>query len=591
LSSIPEEVERAAAKWPEALAISHAGGDLTFRELNRVANRLARFLRAHGCSNEDLVGVALPRGPMQIASLLAILKANGAYVPLDVDYPTERLQHMIRDSALRLVVTDSATRGRLPLMTAKVVCIDQSDREISSFDSSNLEHRASGGDLAYCIYTSGSTGLPKGVLVPHRGVCEMAKALERLLEPQIPRKVLQFASLSFDVSVWEIFPTLLMGATLHILDRDPKRIPPASLISAAVQNGVDCITVPPSYLALAAPGETRPPRILIVAGEACPPYLVKTWAPLCRFINAYGPTETVGAVLAGDQDPAKDVTLGRPFPYVRTRVVDHHGELVKPGERGELYIGGPSVARGYLNRPALTAERFVPDPAGGSDSTAFYRTGDLVRTLDNGEMVFGGRIDSQVKVRGYRIELGEIEAVLARHPQVHEAVVVQGPTAPGDGRLVAFVRSEAQVASDSLMIHARSWLPSWMIPCHFGWVKTWPLTPNGKVDRLELSRRASLLTTTTEAIPSDRLDVAAVIRTTWIAVLGCPTIEPDEDFFDLGGHSLLAVEIAVRLHRLIGVEIPLDTFFTHPTLAEFTKCAVTIRDTSSVGNEPSHASL
>jgi len=425
-----------AAKTPDAIAVVFEDKRLSYRELERRSNQLANYLQRMGLGPEMIVGLCIERSIEMVVGLLGILKAGGAYLPLDPSYPQERLAFMLTDSQAPIVVTHSRVESTLPVSWARTVCLDLERSEIEAQPVDAPESEVGADNLAYVIYTSGSTGQPKGALLQHRGLCNLASAQVSGFEVLPNSRVLQFASLNFDASISEIAMAFCGGATLcltkDILSAD------TDLARILVDLQIDTVTLPPTVLPLLDGKDFPSLRTLVVAGEACSTELATYWMSRCRFINAYGPTEaTVCATFAAHTEIGKRLSIGRPISNAQAYVLDDMLAPVPVGVAGELYVGGVGLARGYLGRAGLTAERFVPSPY--RDGERLYRTGDLVRWRPDGELEFLGRIDQQVKLRGYRIELGEIEAALSRRPSVRQAVVVAREDAPGDERLVAYV--------------------------------------------------------------------------------------------------------------------------------------------------------
>jgi amino acid adenylation domain-containing protein len=433
-----QQVERS----PDAIALVFEDQQLTYQELNRWANQLARHLRNQGIGPEVMVGICMERSLEMVVGLLGILKAGGAYLPLDPMYPPERLAFMLEDTLVPLVLTQEKLVPMLLEQGIPLVCLDTGCPAIAPLRSEENPALQVGSDnLAYVIYTSGSTGTPKGVLLEHQGLCNLATAQIQIFGVQPASRILQFASLSFDASVSEIFMALLAGSTLVLATRD-SLLPGATLIELLRDQAITTVTLPPSVLAVLPLLELPALHTIIVAGEACSPELVAHWASGRRFFNAYGPTEaTVCATVAEVTYCDGKLPIGRAIANTQCLLLDAQLQPVPIGIPGELYIGGPGLARGYLNRPELTAERFIPNPFSDEPSSRLYKTGDLARYLSDGNIEFLGRIDQQVKIRGFRIELGEIEAVLSQHPDVRESVVMKREDAWGNQRLVAYIVS------------------------------------------------------------------------------------------------------------------------------------------------------
>ncbi|MEG4231276.1 amino acid adenylation domain-containing protein [Microcoleus sp. Pol11C3] len=432
-----EQVERS----PDAIALVFEDEQLTYQDLNQRANQLAHHLRNLGVGPEVLVGICVERSLEMVVGLLGILKAGGAYVPLDPAYPPERLVFMLEDAEVAVLLTQARLVESLPQHQARIVCLDTDWEIIERQSEENPGYSVTSKNLAYVIYTSGSTGRPKGVLVAHRGLCNLAKAQIKIFNVQPNSRVLQFASLSFDASIWEVIMALLARATLVMGTRD-SLLAGAPLIQLLRDFAIATVTLPPSVLAVLPADELPALRTIIVAGEDSSPDLVAKWAPGRRFFNAYGPTEsTVCATVAECTDSTKSPPIGRPIANTQVYILDIQKQLVPIGVPGELYIGGDGLARGYLNRPELTSDRFIPNPFSNESGSRLYKTGDLARYLPDGNIEFLGRIDHQVKIRGFRIELGEIEAVLSQHPDIQESLVINRDDSSGNQRLVAYITS------------------------------------------------------------------------------------------------------------------------------------------------------
>ena len=448
-TTLPELFEAQVAATPDAVALVFGDATLTYAQLNARANRLAHAFIHRGVGSEDIVALALPRGPELVTCLLAVLKAGAAYLPLDTDYPSERIAFMLADAAPMLVVTDAPTVGcvpdgsstpRLSLDDPATVAALQDSPDTDPTDGDRVQplwpqHPA------YVIYTSGSTGWPKGVVVGHTGVSSMVAAQVERLGVDGHSRVLQFASPGFDASFWELSMALLSGAALIVAPKD-ELLPGPALGALIRRQRVSHVTMVPSALAVMAAPDGLPGGVsLVVAGEACPAELARTWAAGRRMINAYGPSETtVCATMSGplSRSISAPPPVGQPIANTRVYVLDARLGLAPLGVTGELYVAGAGLARGYLNRPGLTGERFVADPF-GPPGTRMYRTGDQVRWDAQGELEFRGRSDDQVKIRGFRVELGEIEAALLSHSDVAQAAVVARQDTPGDTRLIAYV--------------------------------------------------------------------------------------------------------------------------------------------------------
>jgi amino acid adenylation domain-containing protein len=442
--------EAQVEKTPDAVAVVFAQEQLTYQQLNSKANQLANYLQSLGVGPEVLVGICVERSLFMIVGILGILKAGGAYLPLDPGYPGERLTFMLEDARVPVLLVQRGinidlcekprfARLRNSLSQTKIVYLD--DWEGNSWEQENpvSTPRVTPDNLAYTIYTSGSTGKPKGVLLTHRGLCNLAIAQQQLFSVKPTSRILQFASLSFDASIWEIVMAWSAGATLVLAERE-SLLPGPALFQLLRQQKVTIVTLPPSALAVLPTGELPDLQTIIVAGEACSPELVKRWAPGREFFNAYGPTEsTVCATVAKCSQQDNKLPIGYPIANTQVYILDPQLMPVPIGVPGELYIAGVGLARGYLHRPDLTAQKFIVNKNEQLPVARLYRTGDLARYLPNGSIEYLGRLDNQVKIRGFRIELGEIEVVLSQHPQVREAVVVVREDVAGDKSLVAYI--------------------------------------------------------------------------------------------------------------------------------------------------------
>ncbi|WAL62945.1 amino acid adenylation domain-containing protein [Amycolatopsis cynarae] len=540
---------QAALRGADEAVVSDAGS-LSYAELEARANRLARYLVSLGVGPERLAGVMLPRSTELVVALLAVHKAGGAYVPLDPGYPADRLEFMVADSAPVCVVTTRQLADRLPGATPPVVVDDPavSGAVAGLSDAPVLdgERLAPLGvdSPAWVIYTSGSTGRPKGVVVSHRGIGNLVAGQSERFAIDRGSRLLQFASLSFDVAAAEIYGTLLCGGCLVLAEAGL-----AGLAQVVAARGVTHVMMPPVALGTLPEGALPPGMTLVVGGDACPPELVARWAPGRRMVNVYGPTEATVVVTTSEPLPPGDavVPIGRPIVGARVFVLDKWLRPVPPGVVGELYVAGPGLARGYLGRAALTAERFVASPF-GPPGTRLYRTGDLARRNQQGELVFAGRTDAQVKVRGFRIELGEIEAVLLRHPAAGQVAVIVREDRPGDRRLVAYVVPSGEPApADELRRHVAARLPEYMVPSAFVALDALPVTPNGKLDRAGLPAPVNEVELDVADGPRDARE--ELLCALFAEVLNLSHVNSDQDFFTLGGDSIISIELVGAARR------------------------------------------
>ncbi|HEU5469676.1 MAG TPA: amino acid adenylation domain-containing protein [Actinophytocola sp.] len=567
-----EWFERQAARIPDAVAVELDGAALTYAQLNVRANQVAHRLRELGVRPENLVGVCMGRGIPRIAALLGVLKSGGGYLPLDPEYPADRLGFMLEDAHVPVVVTDADSAGAVPAGIATALRIE----EIGDDDagSANPAPVATAANVAYVIYTSGSTGRPKGVVIEHRQAVNFAFAEIGHWSLADGDRVLQFASLNFDVSVLDIFGALVSGATL-VLGRTDTLLSPPRLAELIRRERITFMCLPPAVLELIADEDFPDLRVVIAGGEALSSALVRRWVrPGLRFVNGYGPTETtVGATMlectGAETDP---LPIGRPLANYTAHVLDRYGNLVPVGVAGELHIGGAGVARGYLNRPELTAQRFVDDSYGDAPDGRLYKTGDLARRMSDGNLQYLGRLDDQVKIRGLRIELGEIETVLAQHPAVRQAVVVVREQ-NGNKELVGYVKADPAPPRADLRAHLAGKLPHFMIPAHLLVLDSFPLNANGKVDRSRLPEPAAAADGEVSNPPSTVVE--ALVVDTFGALLGHDRIGVDDSFFELGGNSLQAMQLIARLREEFQVDTDLTAIFLAPTPAQL---AVVLRE-------------
>ncbi|MET0396513.1 MAG: amino acid adenylation domain-containing protein [Longimicrobiaceae bacterium] len=553
-----------AARTPDAPALRFGGRTVSYAELERSANQLARHLRALGVGPEARVGLCVERTPEMVAAMLGILGAGAAYVPLDPAYPAERLAYMLADSGAALVVAHAAVAERLPAGVPRVL-LDAEAEAIAAHPGGAPAVAAEPGNLAYVLYTSGSTGRPKGVQVEHRSASQIVHFLRAAVRAEDRAAVLGSTSISFDVSVGEIFGTLCWGGTLVLVESV------LDLPRVAEEDVRLVVTVPGAVAELVRtggiPGSVR---AFNLAGEALPASLVRDLyarPETGRVLNLYGPTEdTVYSTWSEVERGAERVCIGRPVANARAYVLDPAGSPAPIGVAGELCLGGRGTARGYQGRPELTAERFVPDAFAAEPGARMYRTGDRARWLASGELEYLGRLDEQVKVRGFRIEPGEVEAVLAGLPQVREAVVVARADGEGQGRLVAYVVPEEgeEVTGAGLRQEVRARLPEHMVPAAFVVMDRLPLNTSGKLDRRALPEPRW---GAEGARVAPRTATEAALCAVWAEVLGREGVGVHDNFFELGGHSLLATRVVSRLRELLGVELPVRALFEAPTVA------------------------
>jgi amino acid adenylation domain-containing protein len=578
---------RQAALTPERVAVGGAGTPLTYAALDARAECLAAYLRSLGVGPEVAVGLLLERSAETVVALLAVLKAGGYYVPLDAEYPLERLALMIDDARLGVLLTEERLLDRLPSFWGRAVCLDSEWEEV---ERAGVEAAPPGGaadpdGLAYVMYTSGSTGRPKGVAVTHRGVVNCIAWMQETYRLEESDSFLLKTSLNFDPSVWEVFWTLARGARV-VVARPEGHLDPAYLVEVINREQVTSVYFVPSMLRafLAEPGaeSCRSLRRVICGGEALPVEDMERFfelLPAAELHHSYGPTETSIAATEWTCErgfTGRVVPMGTALANTRLYVLDGRREPVPTGITGELYVGGLPVARGYLNRPALTAERFVPDPFSGAPGARLYRTGDLVRYMPDGNLQFVGRADHQVKLRGYRIELGEVEAALSAHPAVRRCLAVVREDEPGDRRLVAYLVGAAGATPNAgdLRTHLRERLPEYMVPAAFVVLEEIPLTVTGKVDRRALPAPDAAEGSPAEAYVAPRNPIEEAVAEAWREVLGVESVSVNDNFFELGGQSISAIKLLSKVNRTLGVELQLRAIFQHPTVAGLAEAVV-----------------
>jgi amino acid adenylation domain-containing protein len=575
---IHELFEAQAGATPDAIALVAAVGaeggpvaEVTYRELDRRANRLAHRLRKLGVGAESRVAIALDRSVDLVVAVLAVLKAGAAYVPLDPTHPSDRLAFMAGDAAVAALLTKRSLRQALPEVRCPVVDLELDAKAIAAESDVRPVPLARPHDLAYVIYTSGSTGKPKGVMIEHRSVVNLLSAMGR--EPGLHSSdvLLSVTTLAFDIAGLELYLPLITGARVVLVSR-AVAADGIALARAIVDSRATVMqATPATWRMLLDTGWTNPSRVRILCGgEALPRGLANgLLASGAEVWNLYGPTETTIWSTVQRVGPAGDpVPIGRPIANTQLYVLDAHRQPVPVNVPGELYIGGAGLARGYHNRPELTAERFIAHPFATDAQARLYRTGDQVRYTPDGTLEYLGRLDTQVKVRGFRIELGEIESVLATHAAVQHAVVIAREDVPGDVRLVAYLvgADGARVSSGDLRRWLGGLLPHYMVPAAFVFVDSLPLTPNGKIDRRALPAPSESGQQASPSFVSPRAGIESAVAEIWRSVLRVERVGVDDNFFDLGGHSLLVVQMQSRLRDRFACELSLMELFRRPTV-------------------------
>ena len=577
--------ERQVEKTPEAVAVRFEEQELTYAQLNQKANQLAHYLQSLGVKPGSLVGICVARSIEMIIALLGILKAGGAYVPIDPTYPSDRIDYMLDDSQVSLLVTTESLILKLPETTAKIVTFNTP--EITSASKINLIAEVQPDNLAYIIYTSGSTGKPKGVAIAHQGLCNLATAQTKLFDVNSDSRILQFASFSFDAAIWEIVMALGSGAMLCMATKE-SLLPGINLLNLLKQQRITHLTIPPTALGALPQKELPDLEVIIVAGEACPPELAQQWSKKHRFFNAYGPSEsTVCATVAECKGIQDSLPIGHPINNTEIYILDKNLQPVPVGVPGELHISSVGLAQGYWHRPELTQQKFIliPPLNKGGRGYRLYKTGDLAKYLPalkdtaapsgraklahNGKIEFIGRIDNQVKIRGFRIELGEIESALVQHPHIEQSVVIAREDTPGDKKLVAYLVSNQTITIEQIRNFLQATLPNYMIPMAFVTLEQMPLTPNGKIDRASLPKPESDRSNLKNAYVRPQTEIETKIAAIWQEALKIDKVGIYDNFFDLGGHSLLLAEVQSKLTEIFANKISMLDLFMYPTINAF----------------------
>lgn len=576
-SVVPEMVAAQAVAAPNAVAISAASEVLTYADLDRRSNQLAQYLKSLGVGPDQLVGLCVGRSPSMVIAALAILKAGGAYVPLDSTLPAERLGFMVHDAEVPVLLTESAATAKLPKGSWHLVDLQKQTDEIASFPREAFPCPVTHENLAYVIYTSGSTGQPKGVEITHGGLANLVVWHRRAFQITEQDRASQQAAVGFDAAVWEIWPYLAAGASVHITPGSCRTNPEFLRDWLVAQNITITFLATPlaeRLLALRWPDQTAL-RILLTGADM----LHHRPAPGLPFtlVNNYGPTEctvvaTSGAVAPGSQELP---SIGYPIENTQIYIVDEGMHELPAGQAGELCIAGAGLARGYHKRADLTAEKFVDNPFSSKPGNRLYRTGDLARCLPSGEIEFLGRLDEQIKIRGFRIEPNEIVRALDEHPEVHASTVAARENRAGEKSLVAYVVASA-VTSTALREHLSKRLPDYMVPATFVSMESLPITANGKIDRAALPAP-----TDSNRLPEDNFvapsgPVQERLAVIISSLLHVDRIGANDNFFLLGGHSLLGTQLIARVSEAFGVELALLQLFDHPTLSEISDAIETL---------------
>ncbi len=568
--------EEQVVKTPDAIAVIDGEKSLTYEQLNQKANQLAYYLQNLGVKTEDLVGICIERSVLMIIGLLGILKAGAAYIPLDPNYPSERLAYMLENSAVSVLLTQENLVDTLPNYLGTIFCLDQDGKILDHHPQDNLLHPMTSENLAYVIYTSGSTGKPKGVLIQHQSLLNLVSWHQNAFDITTIDRVTQLAGIAFDASVWEIWPYLTAGACLAIVPPD-LLTSPKQLQEWLIAKKITVSFLPTPLAETLIPLDWSPNcplRLMLTGGDKLndfPP----TSIPF-TLVNNYGPTEntvvTTSVKITPDLLTEKAPPIGRPISNTQVYILDQYQQPVPIGIPGELYIGGSGLAKGYLNRPELTDSKFIANPFSQKLSDRLYKTGDLVRYGNDGQIEFVGRIDHQVKIRGFRIELGEIETVLNQHPQVKEAIIIAREDQPGVKRLCAYVIASQNLTVSQLRLFLQEKLPQYMVPAFFVLLDAFPLTANGKIDRCALPQPTLELEDEAALNLSPGTEKERILAAIWQRVLGLKNISINDNFFELGGDSILAIQIIAQANQA-GLQITPKQLFSHQTIAQLATVA------------------
>ena len=586
--AINELFEIQVTKTPNAVALIYEEQQLTYQQLNRKANHLARYLQNIDTKSRDTVGIFLERSVESIIALLAILKIGGVYLPLDITYPQERIDFMLSESKIQVVITNAYLSANLQNYSGERVYIDKDWTKITRQLNSNLDIKVQPDDLAYIMYTSGSTGKPKGVCVKHRGVVRLVKNTNYAsLDSQ--QVFLQLAPMSFDAATLEIWGSLLNGAKLILY---PERTITLEKLEQVIhQHQITILWLTAALFNLIVDENItalQPVKQLLTGGDVLSvSHVQKALSTLdnCQLTNCYGPTEntTFTSYYRINQldSNAISIPIGKPIANTQVYILDKHLQPVPVGIVGELYIAGDGLAQGYWNRPQLNQERFINNPFVKNNSSLLYKTGDLVRYRDDSNIEFIGRIDNQVKIRGYRIELAEIETALTKHPQIKNAVVLAKETASGDKNLVAYIISKEQnPISQELRQFLGNKLPNYMIPANYLFLKQFPLSPNGKVQRTALLKSQCHNSAAIEHT-SPRNEIEIKLAQIWQELLDIPSINVTDDFFALGGNSLLSIALIAAVEKVFQQKIPVSTFFGLSTIEQLANAIALLQTTTN----------
>ena len=576
--TVQELFEEQVEKTPDNIAVVFESEQLTYRELNEKSNRLARILRKKGVKPDSMIGLIAERSIEMITGIFGIIKAGGAYLPIDPGYPEERIKYMLEDSKTNILLKYHSIANKAAF---EGEIIDLDDDMPDKEDASNLSNENKANDLVYVIYTSGTTGKPNGVMIEHKNVINLITGLVKSVYGRydVFMNIALVAPYIFDASVQQIFASLLLGHKLFIVP-EKARMDGKSLLQYYIKNSIDISDGTPTHLRIISDNISSIKKDMgikhfIIGGEALPGKVVEELSnkfngDMPDITNVYGPTEccvdsTAYLIKYGDTYERAVIPIGTPLANERIYILGENSKIVPIGVTGEIHIAGKGVGRGYLNNPDLTVKRFVPDPFTFGEK--MYRTGDLARWLPDGNIEFMGRMDHQVKIRGHRIELGEIESQLLRHGLIKEAIVITREDANGDKNLYAYIVSDEELTISELREYLSKELPEYMIPSYFIQIEKIPLTQNGKVDRKALPEPGWSMNTGME-YTAPRNEIEEKLACIWREVLKLEEVGINDNFFELGGHSLRAMSLVSKIHKMMNVEVPLGEVFNHQTIKE-----------------------
>jgi len=572
-SCVTAQISARVAASPNNIALVVDKEEMTYAELDIRSNQIARWLCSEGVGLDDLVGIWLPRSPQLVVSMLGALKAGGAYVPFDPAWPTERVAWMLNDARPKVLLTDQSMQARLPRGSWKTIALDHEWADIASCPGVAIECSASPENLAYVIYTSGSTGQPKGVEITHGSLSNLASWHQAAFEVRSSDKASQLASPGFDAAVWELWPYLTAGASVHLADEAVRSQPEALrdwMLSQRITIGFVPTPLAERMIALEWPKKTAL-RILLTGADTLRSY-PRPGLPF-TLVNNYGPTEcTVVAssgVVSSNGHRDERPSIGRPISNVQIYILDADLQRVPAGVKGEIYIGGAGLARAYIHAPALTTAKFIPNPFDSRPDARLYRTGDLGCCLEDGEIAFHGRVDDQIKIRGYRVEPNEIISALTKYPGIEAGTVIARERGPGDKELVAYVVTTIQSAptGKALKEFLNEQLPDYMVPAVLVRIDRLPINASGKVNRAELPAPDDSNTLRDESYVAPRTSIEQRVSEIVAPLVGVPRVGIQDNFFMLGGHSLLGTQLIACVREAFGVQITLRSLFESPTIA------------------------